>query len=137
MTDYEKLIKEARTLEGMYYDGKKIVQGYVSKIDDDYSIGIRGIHNNNIFDTEWSDDVDDILNTLEHFKKQCYKPLNKVVTLHPFHEEYSSACHHVHSCYFLSGISQVEVIKIDSGTVTPIEEIHEEIRRILNQKKQA
>ena len=23
MTDYEKLIKEARTLEGMYYDGRK------------------------------------------------------------------------------------------------------------------
>lgn len=137
MTDYEKLIKEARTLEGMYYKGTKIVQGQVCKLDDEYSIVMHDIHDNSILDTEWSDDVEDILNTLEGFKKQCYKPLNKVVTLHPFHEEYNRSSHHIYSCQFLSSISEVEVIEVDSGTVTPIEEIHEEIRRILNQKKQA
>ena len=31
MTNYQKLIKEVRSLEGMYYKGEKIVQGVASK----------------------------------------------------------------------------------------------------------
>ena len=41
MTDYEKLIKEARTLEGMYYDEDKIVQGIAFSSKDEYYIVIR------------------------------------------------------------------------------------------------
>ena len=135
MTDYEKLIKEARTLEGMYYDEDKIVQGIAFSSKDEYYIVIRNIYGNNIFEVDWNTDIEDILNTLEDFKKQCYKPLTKVFTYHPFHEAHNFATYHVYSCRFLKTISEVEVMHTDEDNITPIEKIHEEIRRILNQKK--
>ena len=47
-------------------------------------IAIYDIHNdNNTIDIEFTDDIEDILNTLEDFKKQCYKPLTNVFTFSP------------------------------------------------------
>ena len=136
MTDYEKLIKEARTLEGMYYKGKKIVQGCVGKVDDRYCIAIRGEHDNNITEIDWSDDIDDILNELEAIKNKCYKPLTKVNLPSTASDLYEEYVHIIDAYQCLKRISNEEIdadYVFDAKDVTPIKEIHKEIKRILNE----
>ena len=137
MTDYEKLIKEVRTLEGMYYDSKKIVQG-VASIDciGGLSFMLQDDEDDVIYSSE-DFEINEALNNLDEIKKQCYKPLSKVFTFTSDAKHIEECKRHRDSCYFLQSLNKdIEIsIAFTAEDITPIEEIHEEIRRILNQKK--
>ncbi len=141
MTDYEKLIKEARTLEGMYYEGKKIVQGVAYR---DCLGGAAFVFQDDEDDIIYSsedymsfDEVLEALNKLDEIKKECYKPLIKVFTFTSDSKHIEECKRHRDSCYFLQSLNKdIEIsIAFTDEDITPIEEIHEEIRKILNQKK--
>ena len=138
MTDYEELIKEARTLEGMYYNGKKIVQS-IASIDciGGLSFMIQDDNDDAIY-SSGDYDIDEVLRELERIKKQCYKPLTKVFIFSPDSNHIDECKAHRYACDFMLSLNNDIVVNIacTDEHVTPIEEIHEEIRRILNQKKQ-
>ena len=76
-----------------------------------------------------------MLKELDRFKSLCYKPLTNVFTYHSSYENHAVTKNHVYSCEFLKAISGCEIKYTLHEHITPIEEIHEEIRRILNEKK--
>lgn len=137
MTDYEKLIKEARTLEGMYYDGKKIIQS-IASIDciGGLSFMLQDGEDDAIYSSE-DFEINDALNNLDKIKKQCYKPLTKVCTITTSNCEYNKYKTHVNATYYLSSISKNVIVEHSNNLneFTDINLIHEEIRRILNKKK--
>ena len=80
MTDYEKLIKEARTLEGLYFQGQKIIQTTLSmECKDSYYFSLCDVKDCNFYDSNIYS-YNTMLKELDRFKSLCYKPLTKVFT---------------------------------------------------------
>ena len=130
MTDYEKLIKEARTLEGLYFKGQKIIQTTLStECKDSYCFLLCNIKDCNFY---YSDvySYNAMLKELDRFKSLCYKPLKVIYT------NDTDRIDRVSAIGYLNIISNIDIKEAnDTNIITPIEDIHEEIRRILNQKK--
>ena len=137
MTDYEKLIKEVRTLEGMYYNNRRIVQG-IAYIDE-LSFVLQDDEDDIIYSSEdfmFFDDVLEALNKLDEIKKDCYKPLEVVQTINILTDESDDYLHHHNASHYLKNLSSDLTVKYvdNSDDLTDINLINKEIKRILDEK---
>ncbi len=136
MTNYEKLIKEARALEGMYYKGEKIVQSVgVLHGGNGCSVLLMDIKDDPIFHSMYHYDFSDVIEELENFKNQCYTRLEEVVVVSVTSEDaHSKHQDQLNAAYFLKSISDIEINYTDcEECITPLKILKKEIKQILNE----
>ena len=136
ITDYEKLIKEVRTLEGMYFKGEKIIQTTLStEGKDSYCFLLCNIKDCNFY---YSDvySYNTMLKELDRFKSLCYKPLEIVHTINILTNKSDDYLHHHNASHYLKNLSSDLTVKYvdNSDDLTDINLINKEIKHILDEK---